>query len=516
MFLYFPMTKYVSSGLTTTPFNSDKTRYHQAGCAVLTAFFIFGLFAISGCTEQSSNPDSTILNTQASTQEKLDPAGPYRVKVTVNPEKPKVGINQVKIKVEDDKGNAIRGAHLKTVAVMPSMGSMPAMYAPAEMQETSPGIYEGEFEPTMSGEWPLTIDITTEAMGQGSITYDLATGRKGLRCANCKGSAESMAEDSILVDNYRRQLIGVTTSKVERQDLVKNIRAAGSISYNETGLVDVTLKFNGWVGKLHANYTGIAVQKGAPLFTVYSPDLLAAQEEYLETARRNRQKPANRMLQAAHRKLLLWDLSEKQIAKLKKNGKAAEYVTIFSPANGIVIMKNIVEGSAIKAGEQLFRIADLSTVWVKAQIYDYEIPLVKTGMPANVILPDLQDREYAGQISYIYPYMQDDTRTASVRLELDNADGFLRPDMYAHIHLKAVLKNRLLVPENAVLYAGQTRVVFVDLGEGRLQPRRIKIGARNQQYIEVLAGLESGDMVVTSGNFLIASEAKLKTGMDQW
>lgn len=514
MFLNFPMTKHISSELTTTPFNSDtdKTRYHQAGCAVLTAFFVFGLFVISGCTEQSSNPNNAA---GTSTQEKLDPAGPYRVKVTVNPEKPKVGTNQVKVKVEDNKGNAIRGAHLKTVAVMPSMGSMPAMYAPAEMQETSPGVYEGEFEPTMSGEWPLTIDITTEAMGQGSITYDLATGRKGLRCANCKGATESMA-DSILVDNYRRQLIGVTTSRVERQDLVKNIRAAGSIGYDETGLVDVTLKFNGWVGKLHANYTGIAVRKGDPLFTVYSPDLLAAQEEYLETVRHNRQKPASRMLQAAHRKLLLWDLSEKQIAKLKKNGKAAEYVTIFSPANGIVIVKNIVEGSAIKAGEQLFRIADLSTVWVKAQIYDYEIPLVKTGMPANVILPDLQDREYTGQISYIYPYMQGDTRTASVRLELDNADGFLRPDMYAHIHLEAVLSNRLLVPENAVLYAGQARVVFVDIGEGRLQPRRIKIGARNQQYIEVLAGLESGDMVVTSGNFLIASEAKLKTGMDQW
>lgn len=483
--------------------------------AVLMVFFVFGLFTISGCTEQSSNPNSAILNTQANTQAKSDTAGPYRIIVSVNPEKPKVGINQVKVKVADKEGNAIRGAHLKTVAVMPSMGSMPAMYAPAEMQETSPGVYEGEFKPTMSGEWPLTIDITTDAMGRGSITYDLATGRKGVRCANCKGATESMA-GTILVDDYRRQLIGVTTAKVERLDLVKNIRAAGSISYDETRLIDVTLKFNGWVGKLHANYTGIAVRKGDPLFTVYSPDLLAAQEEYLETVRRNRKKPSSRMLRAAHRKLLLWDMSEKQIAKLKKNGKAEEYVTIFSPASGVVVMKHIVEGSAIKAGEQLFRIADLTKVWVKAQIYDYEIPLVKTGMPANVILPDLQDREYAGQISYIYPYMQSDTRTATVRLELDNPDGFLRPDMYAHIHLKAVLNNRLLVPETAVLYAGQARVVFVDLGEGRLQPRRIKIGARNQQYIEVLEGLESGDTVVTSGNFLIASEAKLKTGMDQW
>jgi len=463
------------------------------------------------CKSMTGNTNDKIMASGS----QLDPAGPYRVKVNVNPEKPKVGINQVKIIVEDKEGNTIRGADLKAVAIMPAMGSMPAMYAPAEMQETSPGVYQGEFEPTMSGEWPLTIDIVTDTMGQGSITYDLATGRKGLRCANCKGP-ESSTEGSIQVDNYRRQLIGVTTTKAERQDLVKQIRAAGRITYDETRLVDVTLKFNGWVGKLQANYTGIPVRKGDPLFTVYSPDLLAAQEEYLETFRRSNKTQSTRMLRAARRKLLLWDLSEQQITALEKNGKASEYISINSPASGIVVIKNIVEGSAIKTGEKLFRIADVSQVWAEAQIYDYEIPLVKIGMPANVILPELQDREFASQVSYIYPYMQSDTRTAKVRLVLNNTDGFLRPDMYVQIHLKAILSNRLVVPESAVLYAGQTRVVFVDLGEGRLQPRRIKTGVRNQQYIEVLEGLESGEVVVTSGNFLIASEAKLKTGVDQW
>jgi len=489
--------------------NIKKNNYISA--SVLSVIIVLGLFTVGGCTEQTGSNNSTGVGMQ----EKLDPAGPYRVNVTVNPEKPKVGINKIKIKIEDNEGNSISGANLKAVAIMPSMGNMPAMYAPAEMQETSPGVYEGEYEPAMSGEWPLTIDIETGEMGPGSITYDLATGRKGLRCANCKGS-ESSTAGSIQVDNYRRQLIGVTTDKAEKLDLIKEIRAVGRITYDETRLVDVTLKFNGWVGKLHANYTGIQVKKGDPLFTVYSPELLAAQEEYLETLRRNRKTQSKRMLNAARRKLLLWDLTEQQITSLEKSGKASEYITVHSPASGVVVMKHIVEGSAIKTGERLFRIADLSQVWAEAQIYDYEIPLVKIGMPANVILPELQDREFASQVSYIYPYMENDTRTAKVRLELSNTDGFLRPDMYIHIHLKAVLTNRLVVPESAVLYAGQTRVVFVDLGEGRLQPRRIKIGARNQQYIEVLEGLESGEIVVTSGNFLIASEAKLKTGVNQW
>jgi len=440
-------------------------------------------------------------------------AGPFKVRAELDPETPKVGKNRVTIWVQDDAGQPLGGAVLKAVAVMPAMGSMPAMYAPAELSETEPGRYEGEFQPSMGGEWPLTIEIEADA-GKGNITFDLATGRKGLRCATCGGGAD--VPGTVRVDPARRQLIGITTGRVKQKKLRVTIRAAGSVTYDETRLSDVALKFNGWIGELHANAIGKPVKKGEPLFTVYSPELLSAQEEYLETLRRASAKGTQHRLEAARRRLRLWDISEAQIDALEKRGKAQEYLSILAPASGVVIDKQIVAGSAFRAGQQLLRIADLSRVWVEAQVYDYELPLIKTGMKAKVVLPELQDREYPATVDFIYPFMEGDTRTARVRVVLENSDGFLRPEMYAHIHLKAKLGKRLVVPESAVLYSGQSRVVFLDLGDGRLAPRKIKTGQRSRKWIEVLEGLEAGDTVVTSGNFLIAAESKLKAGVESW
>jgi len=453
-------------------------------------------------------------NVSAEGEEYFD-AGPYKVRVEVNPETIKVGRNQLTLWLLDESGKPLTSATLKAVAVMPSMGSMPAMYAPAEMVETEPGRYEGEFEPSMGGEWPLSIEITTAA-GSGEISFDLATGRKGLRCSTCGGQAT--LPGTIHVDPARRQLIGITTGRVKQKKLRVTIRAAGSVTYDETRLSDVTLKFNGWIGKLYANAVGKPVKKGQPLFTVYSPDLLAAQEEYLETLKRIKSRGGKgaHLLAAAQRRLRLWDISKQQIVALEKRGKAQEYVPILSPADGVIIDKDIVTGSAFRAGQRLLHLADLSRVWVEAQVYDYELPLIKTGMKAKVVLPELQDREYPSQVDFIYPFMEGDTRTARVRVVIENADGFLRPEMYAHIHLKAKLGKRLVVPESAVLYAGQSRVVFLDLGDGKLAPRKVKTGQRNRKWIEVLEGLEEGDEVVTSGNFLIAAESKLKAGVEQW
>ncbi len=441
-------------------------------------------------------------------------AGPFKVRAELDPETPKVGKNRVTIWVQDETGQPLGGAALKAVAVMPAMGSMPAMYAPAEMSETEFGQYEGTFQPSMGGEWPLTIEIEADA-GKGRITFDLATGRKGLRCATC-GGAGADVPGTVRVDPARRQLIGITTGRVKQKNLRVTIRAAGSVTYDETRLRDVTLKFNGWIGELYANAIGKSVKKGKPLFTVYSPELLSAQEEYLEILRRASAKGSKHRLKAARRRLRLWDISEAQIDALAKRGKAQEYISILAPASGVMIDKQIVAGSAFKAGQQLLRIADLSQVWVESQVYDYELPLIKVGMKAKVVLPELQDREYPAKVDFIYPFMEGYTHTARVRLILDNSDSFLRPDMYTYVHLKAKLGKRLVVPESAVLYSGETRVVFLDMGDGRLAPRKIKTGQRNRKWIEVLEGLEVGDTVVTSGNFLIAAESKLKAGVESW
>ncbi|HEC18079.1 MAG TPA: efflux RND transporter periplasmic adaptor subunit [Gammaproteobacteria bacterium] len=472
---------------------------------------VYFFFILAGLVAASLLPTSPVL----AGNDDFVSAGPYKVRVEVDPETPRVGRNHLTLWLLDENDQPLSGATLKAVAVMPAMGSMPAMYAPAEMIETAPGRYEGEFEPSMAGEWPLTIEITTPA-GSGEIRFDLATGRKGLRCSTCGTRAASPG--TIHVDPARRQLIGITSGRVLRQDLRITIRATGSVNYDETRLHDVALKFNGWIGRLYANAIGKPVKKGQPMFTVYSPQLLAAQEEYLETLRRlrSRNAKANHLLAAAQRRLRLWDITPQQIKALEKRGKALEYVPIVAPTDGVIVNKAIVAGSAFKAGQRLLRLADLSRVWVEAQVYDYELPLIRPGMPARVVLPDLEDREYPGRVDFIYPFMENDTRSARVRVVLDNRDGFLRPDMYAHIHLVADLGPRLLVPESAVLYTGQSRVVFLDLGEGKLAPRKIKTGRRNRDWIEVLEGLQEGDKVITSGNFLIAAESKLKAGVEQW
>ncbi len=478
-------------------------------------------------------------------ENKVIVANQYRLQVQVAPNPPIAGKNKLTIIVKDKKAQLVTGAKVHAVAQMSAMGNMEAKNASVNIVETSAGIYSGEFTPGMRAEWSLAIKVESKALGHGDLVIGVVTGRKGLEfttatqgaqcscseqtsdkstisdvCPICAKDLVSVTKKerqfgSISMDARRRQLIGVTTSFAEVKNLTQTIRAAGRITYDETRLMDITLKFNGWIGKLKADFVGIPVKAGQSLFSVYSPELLSAQQEYLETFRRRKNKKDS-LLKAARQRLLLWDVTSSQIQKLEKRGSPVEYLPIISPVNGIVIEKNIVAGSAVKAGMRLLRIADLSTVWVEGQIYEYEIPLVKVGMNAKIVLPEQPGKILYGKVAYIYPYLAGDTRTAKVRVELDNRDGLLKPDMYAHVHLKVNLGKRLIVPEAAVIYAGESRIVFIDLGNGQLQPRSIKTGLRNADDIEVLEGLKPGDKVVTSGNFLIAAESKLKAAIDQW
>lgn len=496
----------------------------------------------------ASGPDSgDKINAKINASNKFQVAGKYRIKIKIEPDTPKVGKNKLTITVLDKSDQPVTSARVRIVAQMPAMGSMEAMNIPAVINETGAGIYNGELELPMGGEWPLALDVETETLGHGDLTFGLVTGQQGLTVASATPTGIShytcsmhpsvksatpgtcpicgmdlvpvtkkeIKSGSISMDARRRQLIGVTTGLAREKQLIQVIRAAGRVNFDESHLTDITLKFNGWIGKLYADFVGAPVKKGQPLFTVYSPELLSAQQEYLETLRRRKNKQ-DTLLRASRQRLSLWDITPAQIRQLEKRGTAIEYLPIISPANGTVVEKTIVAGSAVKVGQKLLRIADLSTVWVEGEIYEFEIPLVKVGMEAKIVLPDQPGKNLQGKVKYIYPYLQGDTRTAKIRVELDNRDGVLKPDMYTHLHLKVDLGKRLVVPESAVLYAGDSRVVFLDLGNGRLQPRKIKTGVRNAEDIEVLEGLQPGDKVVTSGNFLIAAESKLKAGIDQW
>ncbi len=474
-------------------------------------------------------------------------AGKFRVRISITPNPPKVGNNKIKVEVKSKQGKPIEKAKIRALAQYHPDEKTPASNLMIKIIEDGKGIYHGEFKLTQAGNWPLAIDVETSEFGHGDLVYDMTTGQKTLTlktatpgtishytcsmhpsvkskapgtCPICSMnlvpvSKKEVTSGIIRVSAKRRQLIGVTTGKVERKEFIKTIRAAGRVTYNESKVTDISLKFNGWVGKLYANYVGTAVKKGQPLFTIYSPDLVSAQEEYLEAIRRRSNKN-NPLVKASIRRLLRWNISQDQINTLTRTRKALEYMPILSPVTGTVVKKNIVAGSSFKASKTLLRITDLSTVWVEGQIYEYEIANVKVGMDVKVLLPDITGPPIPGKITYIYPFLESGSRTNRIRVELENKDGKLRPNMYAHVHILVDQGRKLVVPESAVLYSGLNRVVFIDLGGGRLQPRKIEIGSRNDNYIEVKKGLNVGDVVVTSGNFLIGAESKLKSGVDQW
>lgn len=449
-------------------------------------------------------------------------AGGLEVGVTTAPATPRIGDNRLIVELRNADGKPVTGVSIDAYAEMPAMGAMPAMRAPADLKEVAPGRYEGSLDLSMRGEWPLTLSFETPQGQPVRLQFDLATDRAGMPIAagaTPVGGAAMPADEAnvITIDNRRRQMIGVKTGEATHRDLVKPIRAVGEVSYDERLLSQVALKFDGYIGDLKADYVGAAITKNQVLFTVYSPELLAAQQEYLETLKRRSNPGAeNGLLRASRQRLALWDMSAQDIQALERRGEPEDYVAIYAPRSGTLIERNIADGSAARMGQTLLTIADLSSVWVEAEVFEADLELVRTGMTASVKLPYLPGQTYPATVEYVYPYLHGDSRTGRIRLSLDNPDGELKPAMYAEVSLKAELGHKLSVPEEAIIVAGESRVVFVDLGEGRLKPVRIKAGRYAQGFVEVLDGLSPGDIVVTSGNFLIAAETKLKSGIDQW
>jgi len=449
-------------------------------------------------------------------------AGDLEIALDINPGTARVGDNKLMIEVRDATGQLVDDIDIEAYAQMPAMGTMQAMRASADLKPMGSGRYEGSMDLSMRGEWPLTVEITDPVRGDKRLQFDLATDRKGLTLAvggTPVGDAVMQANDAnvITIDNRRRQLIGVKTGEATHRNLVMAIRAVGEVAFDERLLSQVALKFDGYIGDLKANYVGAEVRKNQVLFTVYSPDLLAAQQEYLDTLkRRSSVSDGSGLLGAARQRLTLWDMSAQEIKALEQRGEPKDYIPIYAPRTGTLIERHIADGSAAKMGQTLLTIADLSQVWIEADVFEADLDLVKVGMTASVTLPYLPGRTYPATVEYVYPYLDEQTRTGRIRLSLANPNGELKPGMYAQVSLRADIGHKLSVPEEAIIVAGDSRVVFVDLGSGRLKPVTIKTGRNAQGFVEVLDGLSMGDIVVTSGNFLIASETRLKTGINQW
>ena len=328
----------------------------------------------------------------------------------------------------------------------------------------------------------------------------------------------------VRIDQARRQLIGVRTAKVVEAPMHDSFRAVGRVAYDETKLADVSLKVRGWITKLYVNETGQRVARGQPLFSVYSPELYNAEQDLL-LARRGAASSAaldagtNRggyLETAARQRLRLLGLDDPQIDGIAKDGTPAESVTFGAPASGFIIEKNVVEGAAVDAGMRLYRIAALDRVWVEAEVYEADLGHVKTGQRADVTLDYLPGRSYEAKVAYVYPYLDPASRTGRVRVELANAKLDLRPGMYATVTLAADLGVHVQVPAGAVVYTGPRRLVFVDLEQGRFRVQEVTVGAESDGMYEVLSGLRAGDVVATSGVFLIAAEARLSTAAKYW
>jgi Cu(I)/Ag(I) efflux system membrane fusion protein/cobalt-zinc-cadmium efflux system membrane fusion protein len=338
---------------------------------------------------------------------------------------------------------------------------------------------------------------------------------------------EKTPASTIRIDPVTMQNMGVRTGRVKRKTLVKDIRTVGNVIYDETKIFTVNTKFSGWIEKLYVDFVGDAVKKGQPLFEIYSPDLVTAQEEYLlaleqyhrlsDASYPRVRQVAEGLLKASRTRLQYWDLTEEQIDQIRSSGKIRKTLTVHSPASGVVTKKSAFEGHFVKEGEMQYEIVDLATVWVDVDIYEYELPWVEKGMPAEMELAYIPGKRFKGKVLFIYPYLETKTRTARLRLEFVNPNYELKPGMYADIFLKSrVAKNTLVVPQEAVIFSGMRRIVYVYLGEGKFEPREVKLGLEgNANEYQVLDGLKQGEEIVLSAQFMLDSESRLQEAIQK-
>ena len=303
-----------------------------------------------------------------------------------------------------------------------------------------------------------------------------------------------------------RERMGLTLSTVEKRALAREVRTSARVVPDETKLYRVTVKVEGWVDRLYVAVTGQEVKKGDPLMTVYSPMLVSAQQEYLTALKSG----STNLVATAGRRLALWDISDEQIARLEQTGQVEKTLTLVSPASGFVIEKMVVAGQKLMANESLLSIADLSTVWADADIYQSDLPFVKVGMPVEFAAGD---RNFAGKVTFVSPALDPATRTMKARLEIPNPEFLLKPEMYGTARLRYELGDRLAIPESALMRTADHNYAFKDAGDHKLVPVRINVGARSDGWYELISGLEEGDRVVTSANFLVDSESSLKAAL---
>jgi len=340
-----------------------------------------------------------------------------------------------------------------------------------------------------------------------------------------KGEAGPAVEGlaSVKIDPERQQLIGLTSAKVVEGQVGGEIRTTARVAVDETRIRHIHVKVEGYVEKLFVDFVGMPVAKGKPLFTFFSPDFVSAQEEYLlalKTAKSleggSLQSSGTDLLEAARRRMSLWDVPAAELNQLERSGTVRKSITLYSPITGVVTAKTAVEGMRLTPADTPFEITDLGSVWGIADVYEPELPQVKVGMPAELTLGSFPGRTFRGRVAFIDPQVDPKSRTVKVRVELPNPKAELKPEMYGEMVLKSQARQGLMVPIDAVLDSGARKIVFVALGDGRFEPREVETGANLGESVEIRGGLKLGEAVVTRANFLVDSESRLRAALAQF
>lgn len=336
-------------------------------------------------------------------------------------------------------------------------------------------------------------------------------------------SMDNMPPGMVMIDATKQQLIGVKIGEVEIVPLTRTVRTVGKVTFDETKIVRIHPKIEGWIENVFVNFTGMAVKKGQPLLSIYSPDLVSTQQEFLLSLKAKNSlgksdfaevaSSANSLYEASRKRLQLWDIPDGEINRIERSGQTMKALTLYAPSGGYVLTKNVFQRQKITPDTELYSIADLSKVWVIADIYEYEMQMIRVGQTATMNLAYYPGETFTGKITYIYPQLDPQTRTLKVRIEFPNPGLKLKPDMYADVNLQIVYPSQISVPEEAVLDSGDEQFVFVAFGGGHFESRKIQLGAKVDNRYIVLSGLKAGEKIVTSGNFMIDSESRLKSSM---
>jgi len=375
-----------------------------------------------------------------------------------------------------------------------------------------------------SGQKTRQSSSITSSVKAGSAGHDHDAGSKTAQTKESGEQKEEAEAPTVEIPGDKQKMIGVKTVEVVVKPLRHIIRTVGRIEYDEKSLATVNTKIEGWIERLYIDYTGKYVKKGEPLADIFSPELIATQQEYLNTLKwagtkrevqsgdmqKMLSRDAEKILEAARQRLRLWDISESQIKKIEESGKPVRTLTIYSPVNGYVVQKMALQGMRVMPGEKLFDVADLSQVWIISDIYEYELPMIKIGQTAVISLSYFPGKEFTSWIDYVYPTLSAETRTAKIRFTIPNPGGQLKPQMFTNVEVKVDLGKRLAIPDDAVIDTGTRQIVYVDTGDESFEPREVRLGIRAEGLREVLSGLKAGERVVSSAAFLVDSEAQLK------